>query len=119
MSNARLAVLTATIADGASLSGAVHVDGRSIVGIQMPGTWTSADLTFQVSADGATYGNVYTTAGVELTATNGSATSRYIVLDPLNFLGANYIKVRSGTSGSAVNQSGAARALSVVVREFA
>ena len=42
-------VSSATIANGASLSGAVYVGNRRLIGIQMPAAWTAAVLTFQVS----------------------------------------------------------------------
>ena len=116
MSNARYAVLGATIANNASLSGAVNTDGRTIVAIQMPADWTAASMTFQASADGATYWNVYDSAGTELSFT--VAEDRHITVDWTKFLGALYVKVRSGTSGAAVNQGGE-RVVGLVLREFA
>jgi hypothetical protein len=103
----------ATIAADASLSGAVHLNGRLPGGIRMPTAWNTAALTFQRSVDGANYSNVYDASGNEYTVqTSASCTP---TLDPLYFWGANYIKVRSGTSGSAVNQT-AARDLYIELR---
>ena len=103
---------TATIAESASLSDAIQVDGSTVVGIVLPATWTTANLTFQASADDSTYNNVYDELGTEKTVV--AAASRYIPLNPADFLGANSIKVRSGTSGTAVNQA-AARSVIVVL----
>jgi hypothetical protein len=103
---------TATIANGASLSGAVDLTAGVLVGIQMP-TWTAAVLTFQGSADDTTYTNVYTDGGSEFTVQ--TASDRFVQVDPVDFVGIRYLKVRSGTSGSAVNQ-GAERVLTLVVR---
>lgn len=111
---------TVTIANGASLSGAaVFVNGvTSLVGIVIPAAWTAAALTFQASADGTTYGDLYNTAGTEVTIPSSAvAASRYIALDPSDFAGIAYLKVRSGTSAAAVNQT-ADRTLTLVVRSL-
>lgn len=106
--------ITATIAESASLSGAVDLGGMHLVGIIMPGTWTAANLTLQASVDGgATFANVHDGNGVEELIV--AAASRHIILDPARFAGISGLKVRSGTSGSAVNQA-AARTLRLVVR---
>jgi hypothetical protein len=106
---------TATIANGASLSGAVDLGAGAILsGIQMPAAWTAAGLTFQVSADGVTYANKFDAYGSEYSVPSASATaSQFISLPPSDFLGVRYIKVRSGTAGSAVAQ-GAERLLTLV-----
>lgn len=97
--------ITATIANGASLSGEIDLGSRQLAAIFMPSSWTAANLTFQASDQtGGTFQDVYDSAGNELTAI--AAASRTITdipeLGPLRF-----IKVRSGTSGTPVNQGGA------------
>lgn len=103
---------TATIANGASLSDAIQTDGSTLVGIIMPAAWTAANLTLQMSHDDSTYNNVYDETGTEKTIV--ASASRYILLNPADFLGANSLKVRSGTSGTPVNQ-GADRSLIFVL----
>lgn len=103
---------TATIANGESLSAAIEIDGSAVVGVVMPASWTAANLTLQASHDDTTFNNVYDELGTEKTVV--ASTSRYIPLNPADFLGANSIKVRSGTSGTAVNQA-AARSVIVVL----
>lgn len=77
----------------------------------MPSSWTAADLTFQVSTDnGTTYQNVYEEDGSEYVVTADA--SRFIAITGLPRVDA--IKVRSGTSGTAVAQ-GAARTLTLFV----
>ena len=105
---------TATIATGESLSNAMETDGSAVVGIVMPADWTAANLTLQASADDSTYNNVYDELGTEKTIV--VSTSRYIPLNPADFLGANSIKVRSGTSGTAVNQAAARSVIIVLYR---
>lgn len=101
----------ATIANGASLSGEVVIpDGLAPVGIIMPGTWTTATLSFEVSYDGTTFSPLFDGSGEINPA---AAASRYISLDPTKFRGVSRMKVRSGTSASAVAQ-GADRVLTVV-----
>lgn len=95
---------TATIANGASLSSAVDIDGSALVGIVVPATFTGTSLTFQMSHDDTTYSNLYDETGTEVTVT--ISTSRYIRLNPSDWMGCDALKVRSGTSGSPTTQSG-------------
>ena len=78
-----------------------------------PPTWTAADLTFQFSADNVTYQNAYDAAGTELTVVGTAAAN--IPVDPLYFRCAPFLKVRSGTAGTAVAQA-AARSIGLVSR---
>lgn len=97
---------TATIANNASLSGAVDMGTNRLFAIVMPSSWTTANLTFQVSADGANYYDLYDDAGTEVTFT--AAASRVIQnTNPGRWLGFRFLKIRSGTTGTAVNQGGA------------
>ena len=116
-----LQVEKVTIANGASLSGAVACDSRSLVGIIMPTAWTAAGLTFQAGGFNAAdlavsrFQNMHNAAG-ELTYPADA--SLYIAVDTIDFLGAQQIKVRSGTAGTPVAQ-GAARELYLVFRNVA
>jgi hypothetical protein len=98
-----------TIANGASLSGATYIGDGKLTGIQMPATWTAANLSFQGSHDGVTYCDIYDSAGTEVIV--AAAASVTIPLD--DFRAALWIKVRSGPTGAAVNQ-GAARVISLL-----
>lgn len=109
-----LVTVSVTIASGASLSSAVDLLKYSLVGIQMPGTWTAANLTFQGSYDGSTFANLYDETQ-EVTLTSPTA-SVFIVLDPAKYLSLRSLKVRSGTSGTPVTQ-GADRALQLILRQ--
>ena len=70
--------------------------------------FASTYLTFQTSEDDATYRDLYDDAGNEYTVT--AAASRAIVVNPVDFYSCKFVKVRSGTSGTPVNQ-GASREL--------
>jgi hypothetical protein len=100
----------ATIAAGQSLSGAVSLGALTLVGISMPGTWTTAPLTFQVSPDGGTtWQELYDGAGNEVTI-QAAANQFVIPLADPSYLwrGVNMVKVRSGTSAAPVVQSAGA-----------
>lgn len=110
------AVKNAVIANGASLSAAVDCEGAPPVAIVMPAAWTAADLTFQVSADGSTYSNLYDeNASTRTETTLKAAAADIIRLDPAKWGWVRYLKIRSGTAGSAVNQA-AERTLQVICR---
>lgn len=108
-----LTTLTVTIASGQSLSPEVKLGAGTLVGIQMPGAWTAAGLTFQASGDGgATFGDLHTSSA-ELSLT--VAANQFIALDPTALRGVNDIKVRSGTSSVPVAQ-GADAVLTLILR---
>lgn len=109
---AQVVTTTATIANGASLSGAIDLSTGKLARIAMPASWTAANLTFQASYDGATYNDLYDQNGTEYTVT--AAASRSILVPFADFIGIRYLKIRSGTSGAAVNQ-GADRTLNLVL----
>lgn len=94
---------TFTILNGASLSDAIDLAGASPIRLLMPAAWDAASITVQVSTDGATFYNLYDQYGVEYTIV--TAVSRAIIIEPANFVGVRYVKLRSGPSGAAVNQT--------------
>lgn len=106
-----------TIAQDASLSGAANVGEKVVCGLMMPGTWTAADISFQISYDGgATWVALYDDASVIVKVT-GPGAGKYLALDPSTFAGVTRVKVQSGVPGAAVNQA-AARTLTLVSRKF-
>jgi len=102
------AVIDATIASGASLSGEVYLGGYALAAMIVPSTWDTATVaTFNLSLDGTTYYNMYYDSSGTLTEYSvPAAASRYIVLDPAKFFGVQYLKVRAGTAGSPSAQTG-------------
>lgn len=109
-----LDTLSATIANGQSLSGALNLGGLRLFGIVMPAAWTTASLTFQMSPDnGVTWNDMYDALGSEFVV--AADVSRFIMLDPFSFSAVQWLKVRSGTAGTPVAQ-GADRLLNLVLR---
>lgn len=105
-------IVTATIPAGATgLSNPIWLNGFWVVNILMPATWATADLTLQASFDGVNFFNVYKEDGTELVIK--VAQQRLIRLS--GFVTWPYIKLRSGTSATPVNQT-AERALLLDVR---
>jgi hypothetical protein len=94
---------TVTISSGGSLSAAIDLANQGLVRIVMPAGWDAAVITLQSSFDGVTYNNLYDQWGGEYTIQ--AAASRSIVLVPADFVAMRYIKLRSGTSGTPVNQT--------------
>lgn len=106
--------IPALISSGSSLSAAINLGGLRLFAIVMPAAWTTANITFQVSADnGATWSNLVDQNGTELTAVAGAG--QCIVLSPTQFSAFQYLRLRSGTNASPVNQA-ADRTLQLIVR---
>ncbi|MDB2415442.1 hypothetical protein N9W34_06695 [Rickettsiales bacterium] len=105
--------LSATIASSESLSDVIDLSGTTLSGYVMPASWTAADITFSVSADGTNFNDLYDQFGNEVNHTVDA--SRFIALLPSDFAGIRYLKIRSGTSGTPVNQ-GAERVITLVAR---
>ncbi|HUW09590.1 MAG TPA: hypothetical protein VM537_07645 [Anaerolineae bacterium] len=105
-------IQTEEIASGTSLTGAIDLTGLWLLAIQLPATWTAANLSFQGSADGVTYANVYE-GHVELTAI--AAAGYFTILPPNISHCIKYLKIRSGTGAVPVNQGGD-RVLTLITR---
>ncbi len=106
-------IRVATIANGAALSDAVVIGVGEIVALDVP-TITSAALTFEGSSDGGTtFRDLYDSAQAEVSIA-ASTGDRYIQA-PAALKGVDQIKVRSGTSGTPVNQ-GAARLIRLIMK---
>ena len=95
-----------------SITAAIDLLHTRLARIDMPATWTAANLTFQASWDGVTFNNLYDAAGSEYVVT--AAASRAIIIPLVDLFGARFLKIRSGLAGAAVNQA-AARTLKLTL----
>ena len=84
-----------TIASSGTTSDALDIQGNVLTAMIVP-IMTGTTLTFSVSFDGTTYYNYYDQYGVQPSVTI-SSTARYIELDEEDFVGAQFIKVVSGS----------------------
>lgn len=108
--------VTATIANGASLSAAIDLGANYFaVSLTMPAAWTAASLSFQTSVDNVTFNEMSDVLGALVSLTVSASTD--LALDGTTFIGRRYIKVRSGTAASPVNQ-GASRAIILTTVPF-
>jgi hypothetical protein len=93
---------------------------KPLVGILIPAAWTGAAITFSVSQDGVTYMDMWNTSlgtAVEVTIASGNIPTggvRFLALNLADFIGVNFVKIRSGTSGTPVIQ-GATRSIGLVL----
>lgn len=91
---------SAVIANGQQESGAISTAGLSLCGILMPATFTGTALTFEACATASgTFLPVYNAAGA-LSYT--VAASRFIAIDPKDFQGIQFLKIKSGSSEGGV-----------------
>lgn len=105
-----------TIAASGSLSDEIDLRGYELDAILMPAAWTAADLTFQAAEkSGGTFRNVYDDAGNEVTVSADASLAIPLSTPGEQLRGLRFIKVRSGTSGAAVNQA-AERTVTLVVK---
>ena len=107
--------LSATIASGSSLSGAISLSYLTVVSILIPSTFDGSAITFQGSVDGINYFNLYDEAGTEINFPVSA--SRLVKITNANyFFGLEYLKIRAGTAASAINQSTTDTVLTVFVK---
>ena len=105
------ATTTATIANGAAVSGAIDLRGYAGGLIRMPAAWTAAHVGFQVSdATAGTYVPLYDRDGALVTI--NVAVSRAYPL-PAEAFGARYVKLWSQNGAGADANQGAARDIGV------
>ena len=104
-----------TIASGASLSPSVDLRFAAVAGLYMPAAWTPANVTFQASSDGLTFSDVFNNDGTEYKLTVSAG--QFVPFVPLELPGVRFLKLRSGLTGTTVNQA-ADRALTLVTREI-
>jgi len=99
---------SAKIASGESLSAPVDIGEAKSLGIRIPAGWngTATSITFQVSPDGVAWQNLYNDAGTEVAATVAASRDVSLAAIAASLAPWSHLKVRSGTSGSAVVQTG-------------
>ena len=92
-----------TIPAGASLSSVLDLMAVRLTQLMAPDAWTPANVSFQLSADGLVFGDLYAEDGVQVVRAMGA--SRGVAIDPALTAAALYLKVRSGPSERPVPQA--------------
>ena len=107
---AEIDVISATIPAGAGgISGEIDIGNKSLVALVLPAGWLAAagGITFQMNPGDGNFYEVFTAAGSAFALAYTAAGAVCILVDPTTLRGAVAIKIRSGTSGAPVNQTGA------------
>ena len=108
------AVSSVVIQSGQSLSAAIDLAEQRLHRINVPGNWTTAGMTFQVSHDDVTYYDLYNESGEYALAAGAAVAGKSVVVDAQVFFGARYLKIRSGTAGAPVAQTGGNKTITLV-----
>jgi hypothetical protein len=98
-----LTIVHATIANRASLSGAIDCSAAPPVRISAPASWTAAGLTFQVSSDGITFEDLFDITGNEVMVNVTPGT--VVRLSAAWAVSPVWLKLRSGTRKAPVMQA--------------
>lgn len=94
--------LKVSIPSGASISSDIDISNFQPLSINTSAAWTAAQITLQVSRDGVNWYDVFYDNGDEVKIE--AAANRHIGLNaPVVWL--QYLRLRSGTSDTPVNQS--------------
>lgn len=118
--NTKRTIVTATIANGASVSGAIDMTYTSMLGFILPSAWTTAGVSIEVSADGTNWATGGILDGSALAVSvwpTGTASGAYAV-NLAAMVPWRYARIRSGTFSVPVNQ-GADRLITVILRPLA
>lgn len=94
----RAGTATVTIANNGTVSTAGDMNGAVLAAVIIPAEFTGSAITFQASVDGETFYDVVASGSAySVSVTAGD----YHAVEHANFLGANYIKVVSGSAEGA------------------
>jgi hypothetical protein len=92
------------ITSGTALSAEVQLNGGLVQAILMPAAWDIADISFATAQSaGGTYRDVHDAFGNEIAVS--VAAGRAVMVPPGLVRAGNFLKLRSGTAGAAVNQT--------------
>lgn len=101
-------------AGATGLSGAVYIGMAEIIGYLVTNHWQAADITLQASPDNVTYGEVLASSDSAAKTLKAAVGNYYTLATPLRI--GPWIKLRSGTSGSAVNQTDGDATVTLILR---
>lgn len=96
-----------TIPVGQTTSGSIFLNEGALIGLAISGSIITGSLvTFLVSNDnGVNFNSLYDADSAEVSLTVTSASPRNYALNPTHFIGWDIVKLRLGTSASAVAQA--------------
>jgi hypothetical protein len=97
-------IITGTFSIGQSQTGIIQLNELTLCGLTTGSNLSGSVLSFLVSLDGSNFYPLYDSSSAEVTI-SVSAASRAYAVDPSSFYSWNFIKLREGTSASAVLQA--------------
>lgn len=106
----------AVIASGASLTELIDLGGLRLFGIDMPPSWSTANLTLQSLGSDGTWRDVKDENGSEIVI-SAAASAAIRFRDPTLFASLTTIRLRSGTSSTPVVQV-IDRSVSLILRSI-
>ena len=112
----RTDIKSGSFAVGSTETTPISLNEYALVGITSGSNLTATSLTFQVSSDNVIWYPLFTDLG-EYAITASSAVRAY-ALDPTAFMGWNLVKLRQGTSSSAVAQATATGLVTFLLRDM-
>ena len=97
--NENISYKEATVADTATVSSSIQLNGAKLIAIHFPSGMSSSTYNVQESADGTTWENIYDNSGVQLTvAVTSSAKVYFLPQDVAHISG--YVRLAGGTAQS-------------------
>lgn len=100
---AQINVTPMVISSGQSVSSAKNFYGATIFKFVFPAAWTTASLTFLESeSENGTYTSVYSDSAER--TISAAAANRTIRVYPADYFSVKWLKIRSGTAATPVNQ---------------
>lgn len=99
-----------TVLTGQPFSGIIECKGQTLCGILFPVAFTGASVSFYASVDGTTFVQICDKTGAPILY--DVAASTYTAIDPKDFYGVNYLKIKSGSN------EGGTRTLAVALKGF-
>lgn len=98
--------ITITIASGTALSGEIDLGSYQLAAIYMPSSWDAANISFQATTtSGGTYQDLYNDGGNEVVIVAAAGRTISVNAAAMSVAPLRFIKVRSGTTGTPVNQT--------------
>jgi formylmethanofuran:tetrahydromethanopterin formyltransferase len=101
---------TVTIANGATTSDAINMNGFDLVSLVLPAALTSTAMSFQASIDGTNFFTLYNTGGAALTVTVGA--SRIVLFVPGDLGAFPFLKLVAGSTEAGT------RSITAISRSF-
>jgi hypothetical protein len=97
--------VTVRIASGQALSAPLWIGNAALTALRMPPAWDAAALTLQCATDpvNGPWLDLHDQAGAEVSF--AVAANRHVALTHNSLRGLLWVRVRSGTSGTPVNQA--------------